>query len=131
MGEVLTFLTSMIRLEMVASVLLLLIAMAVIGVLGSMMWFIVTQLPRILRDWLIGLNSAIERLAESVVRITGDLANTHSNTVSANLILASHDEQARQILAKTETVEQLARDNSQLLHKIATTLDNKPCIARR
>ncbi len=47
-GEVLSFVTSMVRLEMVASVLLLAIAVAVVAALGSFAWFVITKLPGIM-----------------------------------------------------------------------------------
>lgn len=130
-AEILNFIAGMIKLEMVASVLLLLIAVSVVGVLGSVMWFIVTKLPKILQDWLVGFNAAVEKLAESVVRITADVGATHQNTVAYGLVLSSHDEQARQIMKNTELILEKQDEQGAMLIGVVTTLENRPCIAKR
>jgi len=131
MAETLTFVTHMVKLEMVASVLLLAIAMGVVGVLGCVMWFIITKLPVILSDWLTGFNQAVEKLAESVIKITNDVTGTHQNTVSTGILLSSHDAQGKQILINTEKIIEMEEFNKDLLNKINTTLEQRPCIVKR
>lgn len=123
-AEVLSFIAGMIKLEMVASVLLLAIAIAVVGALGSIAWFVIAKLPTILQEWLKGFNSAVEKLAESVVRITADVSSTHANTVSANLVLATHDGKAEQILRNTEAILKQEGKNAVALAEINTHLAN-------
>lgn len=130
-GEVLSFVTSMVRLEMVASVLLLAIAVAVVAALGSFAWFVITKLPGIMREWLNGFNAAVEKLACSVMKITTDVTGTHANTTAANLILAAQDEQLRQIRKNTEKALDGIATLTVTVAEVSTVLENRPCIAKK
>lgn len=130
-AEILAFLAGMIKLEMIASILLLAIAIGVVAALGSIAWFVITKLPTILQEWLKGFNAAVEKLAESVIRITADVSGTHQNTVSTNLVLAAHDEQAKQIKLVVEDLVEKTDELIQLSNNVATTLENRPCIIKR
>ena len=130
MPEMFAFLTNMVKLEMVASVLLLAISVSVVGVLVCLGWFIVVRLPGILTNWLEGLNAAVDKLADSVVRITADVAGTHQNTISAGSLLISHDAQAAQIKEIVQDLAEKQEDGNIILRDIQTTLKNRPCVVK-
>ena len=130
-AEVIAFIAGLIKLEMVASVLLLIISVGVVAVLGSITWFVITKLPTILRDWLTGFNAAVDKLAESVIRIAADVSGTHQNTVTAGALLAAHDAQAKQIKEAVEELTAKAEEGNRMLGDIVVTLENRPCIIKR
>lgn len=129
--DVLDFLAGMVKLEMVASVLLLAISIGVVAVLGSVAWFIITKLPKILVDWLTGFNLAIEKIATSMAKMTADVSGTHQYSISAASLLSTHDEQARQIKeVQKELVGKVDEGNAMLIGLVAT-LENRPCVAKK
>ena len=131
MESVIVFITGMVKLEMIASVLLLAISVGLVAVMAAITWFIVTKLPGILSEWLTDFNKAVEKLADSVARITSDVSGTYQNTVQAAAQAAAHDAQAKAISACMTDVKESTADTNQTVHAILTTLQNRPCIVRR